>query len=75
MYLISKLLLNSLYGRFGLSPDLPEHRILSNKQLNELLIRNDYIITDVIDLSNGKSLISLKNKKSDMDEFLDPKYQ
>ena len=75
MYLISKLLLNSLYGRFGLSPDLPEHRILSNKQLNELLLRNDYIITDVIDLSNGKSLISLKHKKSDMDEFLDPKYQ
>lgn len=36
MYLISKLLQNSLYGRFGLNYEFPEHYIVNNNKLNEL---------------------------------------
>ena len=31
LYTISKLLLNSLYGRFGMKPDIEDHIIIENK--------------------------------------------
>jgi hypothetical protein len=62
MYLISKLLMNSLYGRFGMDYRLYEHIIINNDELYNLI--DNYSINEVIELSNNKSLISyLDNKK------------
>nr|QWO71395.1 DNA polymerase [Termitomyces sp. K1Ag] len=55
-YIISKLLLNSLYGRFGMNPEMENHIITSEK--DSLLIINKKIVTNIIDLKNGKELIS-----------------
>lgn len=62
MYLISKLLMNSLYGRFGMSINLPNHNIINNEQLAELANNDKFVISEIIDLHNGKSLISMLNK-------------
>ena len=44
MYIISKLLLNTLYGRFGLSPNQLTHEVVTNnninQRINELNIEN-----------------------------------
>lgn len=70
-YIISKLLLNTLYGRFGMDPQVENHIILNNK--DSLLFINKKVVTNVIDLQNGKELISFfdshdwneeQNKKS-----------
>ena len=37
-YTISKLLLNSLYGRFGMSPDRPTHVSISPEEEQKLLM-------------------------------------
>lgn len=55
-YIISKLLLNTLYGRFGMDPQMENHLILNSEK--SLLIQNEKIVTNVIDLQNGKELIS-----------------
>ena len=34
LYTISKLLLNSLYGRFGMKPEIEDHIIIDNKDSN-----------------------------------------
>lgn len=60
-YIISKLLLNTLYGRFGMDPKIENHMILSN--IDSLKVHNQKIITNVIDLHNGKELISFFDDK------------
>lgn len=55
-YIISKLLMNSLYGRLGMNPKMENHIIIRTE--NELEIFNSYIISNVLDLQNGKELIS-----------------
>ena len=54
-YSIAKLLLNSLYGRFGMSPDKPNHLILSNKINHNckdfMYLNND--VLNVVPLGNG----------------------
>lgn len=45
-YIISKILLNSLYGRFGMSPYLPTDEILSESEFNDLIKDESGIITD-----------------------------
>lgn len=54
--IISNLLLNTLYGRFGMNPEMENHIIISNT--NSLFYYNHKIITNVIDLQMGKELIS-----------------
>jgi hypothetical protein len=55
--IIAKLLLNYLYGRFGMNPDKANHIILSEtKEKDKIMIKND--ILNVIDFGNGKELIS-----------------
>lgn len=56
MYMISKLLLNSLYGRFGLHAEtlLSKTMVLSNEEMYEI---NDKI-TDVIPLSEDKNYVT-----------------
>jgi hypothetical protein len=56
MYLISKLLMNSLYGRFGMDYRMDEHIIIDNDQLYNII--DNYSINEIIDLDNNKSLVS-----------------
>lgn len=55
-YIISKLLLNSLYGRLGMNPISENHLIISLDQVVDYYKK--YKVTNVIDLKNGKELIS-----------------
>ena len=55
-YIVSKLLLNSLYGRFGMNPEMENHLILSKE--NAIKYYDKYEITDVVDLKNGKEIVS-----------------
>lgn len=68
-YSISKLLLNSLYGRFGMSPDRPKHVIVTNEVEQELMLsdsNNTY--WNPITLLNGKRLLTIINNNSDEDD-------
>jgi hypothetical protein len=56
MYLISKLFLNSLYGRFGMSPYLVDHIVLDCSKFEKFAEK--YIIIDCIDFLNGKLLVT-----------------
>jgi hypothetical protein len=56
--LICKLILNTLQGRFGLSPRLEKHMFHNNFSLYP------DNITDVTPLDNGMELISLSNIKN-----------
>lgn len=68
--IIAKLLLNSLYGRFGMNPDKANHIILSEKiEKDKIFILND--IKNIIDFGNGKELISYTPKKPKDKELLD----
>jgi hypothetical protein len=68
MYLISKLLLNSLYGRFGMSLDLEEHEIIDNRKLARYIGLTKEHMPEIIDLNNGKSIISkITNKGYERD--------
>ena len=58
-YIISKLLLNSLYGRLGMNPEMENHSIVTNDQA--LSFHKKYDISNVLDLQNGKELISYFN--------------
>lgn len=64
-YIISKLLLNSLYGRLGMNPVVEQHLILENSKAKEIYSKVD--ITNVLDLKNGKELISFYNSNLDSD--------
>src|SRR5882757_4256512 len=57
MYLISKLLLNSLYGKFGMDYRFDEHSIINDTQISKMLSEG-YLINEVIHLDDNKSLIS-----------------
>lgn len=63
MYLISKLLLNSLYGRFGLHAEtlLSKTSLLTNQEMYE--INNK--ITDVLALSDNKNYVTWIDKEDD----------
>jgi len=53
-YIISKLLLNSLYGRFGMSPYMENHIILDSNSLEATSICKNKIVTDILHLNNDK---------------------
>ena len=55
-YALSKLMLNSLYGRFGMNPYQDVNAIVSPEQTIELSKNNK--INDVLPLENGKELIN-----------------
>jgi DNA polymerase elongation subunit (family B) len=62
MYTFSKLFLNSLYGRLGMSPYVENHTVIDSIKSNEVLLNENYVVTNVVDLLNGKELISYFNK-------------
>lgn len=62
MYLISKLLMNSLYGRFGMKTELPSHKIINDTEIGSF--RKKYINLKVDPLGNGRTLITFYKPKS-----------
>jgi DNA polymerase type B, organellar and viral len=66
IYIISKLLLNSLYGRLGMNPIAEQHVITTNEKAIKLYSK--FNITNILDLKNGKELISFFNLASDENE-------
>lgn len=50
-YIIAKLLLNALYGRFGMRPDVMDHAIINNKTLHPYLTEE---VSNVISLTHNK---------------------
>jgi hypothetical protein len=67
IYNISKLILNSPYGKFGMSPYKLKHSIIADSELISYLERFD--INSVSDLKNGKLLISYKDKLDNEENF------
>ena len=58
-YTISKMLLNSLYGRFGMNPEYLKTAILTNTELDEFITLNQNIsIYDKLELGDDLNLIS-----------------
>lgn len=55
-YMIAKLTLNSLYGKFGTEPVMENHIILDSKKAKGY--HDKYVVTNVIDLGNNKELLS-----------------
>lgn len=62
-YTISKLLLNSLYGKFGMSPLRDNLDIINIKDLSKYT--QDYIITDIVNFNNEQALISYHQSSID----------
>lgn len=54
-YIISKLLLNSLYGRFGMNLNMETHIIIGYNEEDKYI--KNHIITSITDLKNGKQII------------------
>jgi len=68
--IIAKLLLNSLYGRFGMNPDKADHIILGDQEEKDKIFI-DYDIKNIVDLGNGNELYSIVPKKIKDKEILD----
>jgi hypothetical protein len=63
-YLIAKLLLNSLYGRFGMSPLLENHLIVSPHITEKMINSDNIIVKNVVNLKkSGKELITFFDDK------------
>jgi hypothetical protein len=62
MNLNAKLLLNSLYGRFGMSPQSDEHIVLPSSLSNKFILDDQFDILDVIDFKNNQELISYRKR-------------
>ena len=64
--------MNTLYGRLGMNPEMESHQIIDSTQSNtNIYIDKD--VSNVIDLLNGKELISFLNKNIE-DETLSAGY-
>ena len=75
MYLISKLLMNSLYGRFGMDINLPRNSIMNNETITEFINNKTLEIEDILDLENGKSIVVYKNTKNKNDNDISTESQ
>lgn len=62
MNLNAKLLLNSLYGRFGMSPHSDEHIVMPSHLSNQFILDEKFDILDVIDFNNNQELITYKKR-------------
>jgi DNA polymerase type B, organellar and viral len=76
-YSIAKLLLNSLYGRFGMSPNKPNHLILSykinNNSKDSMYLNND--VLNVVPFGNGNELFSYIPKINLDNNMLSSEYE
>jgi hypothetical protein len=64
-YTIAKLLLNTLYGRFGMNPELEKHVIIEGSKRYEYIEK--YEVSDILDLKNGKELVTYSDHNDDLD--------
>lgn len=69
MFAISKMLLNSLYGRFGMSPDLENHVIIPDAKLDELLKKGSEV-TNTSRLADDLILVGYKDDQNEMGSHL-----
>ena len=69
MYMISKLLMNSLYGRFGMNTNFPKHAIVNEKELQDLIIKKNLI--DVVELGHNRFIVSHFNEYNWRNEIKD----
>jgi hypothetical protein len=53
-YTISKLLLNSLYGRFGMDPEIELHRVVNDIDAFTIENSDEFIVTDITPLDDDK---------------------
>jgi hypothetical protein len=70
MYLISKLLLNSLYGKFGMHIEtfLTKNSIVDNSELNDWMENNN--VLDILELGDNISLITyIPQNDNDLDSL------
>jgi hypothetical protein len=65
-YTISKLLLNSLYGRLGMNPEMEINVIVDST--TALKIIEKHVVTNIITFKNGKELISFFDDSPPEDE-------
>jgi len=66
MYYIAKLFMNSLYGRFGMSYEQVDTKLVTGKKLDKLISDNRLAISGITDLSSGKKdvkLVSIFNEE------------
>ena len=59
MYLVAKLLMNSLYGKFGMSYMLQDHIIVTNTQLDKYINNPNIEVDSITNLSDNLVLISM----------------
>lgn len=64
MYLIAKIILNSLYGRFGLYPFLDKHMFVPKKDYEAFLSENRGNVKDLVDLKTHYLVSCTKKAKS-----------
>ena len=70
LYMESKLILNSLYGKFGMSPYKDKHKIFKNLEFNEFLDKIN--IKDVISLQKDKQLVTYKELNTEVETLYSP---
>lgn len=68
-YTISKLMLNSLYGRLGMKPNQDKHLIIEKDQFDDFFENN--VITNIIYISDSKVLITIKDPNIKEDDILE----
>lgn len=73
-YLIFKLLLNMLYGRFGMKPDISATYIINSSEAENYYSNQNITINEVIDLGNGQELIKVtkNNQQTDKNDIISP---
>ena len=67
MFTIAKLFLNSLYGKFGMSPYKEKHAIIDNNELYKYV--DEFVVKSTLDLKNNKQLISYIEKIETDEDF------
>ena len=67
MYTIVKLLLNALYGRMGLNPNLDTSSIVENTELEEIALKKT--LHNIITLTDKYSLITVAKKFDELETY------
>ena len=75
MYLISKLIMNSLYGRFGMTYKLDTHIITNIEDVDSYLSNPDYKVGLPLELSEGVVLLSYSDTTKYKDIEFDEKHE
>nr|YP_009710567.1 DNA polymerase type B [Amanita pseudoporphyria]QFZ98516.1 DNA polymerase type B [Amanita pseudoporphyria] len=65
MYLISKILMNSLYGRFGLKPALSQFSMVDTHLIDTFILENKLHVSDIIEMIDSNKSFIVSNKVID----------